>query len=243
MLRITYNSDTLAFAFRGFFEEISTTAEGVVIFISKPKNGGHHDRIIGLDEALRTAPNGTPILLIGRLEPVPHYVDDPCWPAIMGYPNVAFRTMPVTPERVVAGLSEAATKTRPKDPLGIALATVDSAKEAPFAGQTFPDVCICAEALFTPTGKFREDKFEIVIARATGRPITILVASNDIENARKKLRAKNIPYKIVLASQLKGAHVDRVIGDIAGREFQNQLGISCREFTHIDNLVAFAFME
>lgn len=95
-------------------------SDALVIFVERTDRRNARQACIGLDDALRNAPDGKPIIMLGWFSPL-HHADNPRWHAAMGHPNVAFRRLPVDKNEILSGLEEASAEKRAADPLAIAL--------------------------------------------------------------------------------------------------------------------------
>jgi hypothetical protein len=93
-----------------------------VVFLERLAKNYNRQEIPGLDDVLAVAPSGAPVIMLGWMEPrMTRYADDSRWHAALGYPNVVFRRLPEGLDDLVGAYEEAAGKSRPADPLAIAL--------------------------------------------------------------------------------------------------------------------------
>ncbi len=97
-----------------------------IVQLEQARAGVHLQDVIGLDDTLDVAKNGTPVVMLGWMTPKMYIDRKPQeWFAVMGYPNVMFRRLPATLEDVVSAVEEVKVGSRQPDPLAIALLGVD----------------------------------------------------------------------------------------------------------------------
>ncbi|MFA5927530.1 MAG: hypothetical protein WCT32_03885 [Patescibacteria group bacterium] len=104
--------------------------EGTLVFSEMLVDGGKRTDMIGLDEALKFAPDGKPVIVLSW-SPEIQLANDKRYHALRSYSNVHFARLPLSLVDMKAILlGEVENETRPSDPLALRLMEVPNAETA-----------------------------------------------------------------------------------------------------------------
>jgi hypothetical protein len=106
-------------------------------------------------------------------------------------------------------------------------------ENGPFAGRTFPDVCVDVEGtILDPEGQVRSDVLALAQEKASGGPITVWTGG-DVQSLSKQLWRAGILYKVVSKQAMRGASVRIAIDDQAEVDFNKAYGVGCEEYVQV----------